>query len=139
MANRGNYENSELHKTIKEKKAIQSDRRFVAGELKTGFSILGIVFLLILCAVLIRRFNYKNDIPTFEGLLTYLTQTQVYNFPFVDFASFGGFANDWGILNVLRNFLANFANLINVVIFLVNGLMTIVQYVLILMRWLFVF
>lgn len=117
----------------KSRKIVQS--RF--DDLRRGFSILGIVFLLILCAVLIRRFNNSDDIPTFESLLHFLTEMPAPSIPFLSFSpsSFG----DWGAFNFLRDFFATFSQVINVLIFLVNGLIVLVNYVIVFMRWLFVF
>lgn len=137
MSNRNTYKDTDFHKSIEEKKLIRSDRRFVFGELKTGFSIVGIVFLLILVAVLIRRFNNSTDIPTFESLLTFLSEMPVPIIPFLSFSPtiFG----DWGAFNFLRDFFANFSQIINVLIFLINGVLVLVNYIIVLMRWLFVF
>lgn len=133
------YSSSQRHLDIQDKKARQSDRRFVAGNAKSAFSILGIVFLLIFGAVLIRRFSDNDTIPTFESLLSFLTTIKSFKIPFVDFATVGFFASDWGLLNVLRDFFAGFSNLFNVIIFLLNGIIILCQYTVIFLRWFFVF
>lgn len=104
---------------------------------RLGFSILGLIFVVLILAVLIRRFNNSDDIPTFTSLLEFLSNIKTFEIPFLSFSpvSFG----DWGIFNFLRDFIASISQIVNVGVFICNGLVVLIQYIIVFCQWLFVF
>lgn len=98
--------------------------------------ILSLVFLILLAVMIFRKFTGNNNIPTFTSFLEMLTNIETPTIPFVNysFTSLG----DWGVFNWLRDFLNVFVDLFNVILFLVNGIISLFQYVTNFIMWLYV-
>lgn len=104
---------------------------------RLGFSILGLIFVVLILAVLIRRFNNSEDIPTFTSLLEFLSNIKSFEIPFTHFELFN--LPDWGIFNFLRDFIMVIGQIVNVGIFICNGIIALIQYIVVFCQWLFVF
>ena len=120
-------------KAVSERNLLRGQRR---QEARTGFSILGIVFMLILMAALLRKLSGGSSIPTFTSFLEMLTSVPDISIPFIN-AGIIQQLGDWGIFNFLRDFLNIFIDLLNIVVFLCNGFIQINLYVIYFVRWFF--
>lgn len=98
--------------------------------------ILSLVFLILLAVMIFRKFTGNNNTPTFTSFLDMLTNIETPTIPFVNysFTTLG----DWGVFNWLRDFLNVFVDLFNVILFLVNGIISLFQYVTNFILWLYV-
>lgn len=103
---------------------------------KTGFSLLSLVVCVLLVAMLIRKFTGNNTVPTFTSFLEFLTNIDTPTIPFLNVTPVS--LGDWGVFNFLRDFIIIFVDLGNVILFLVNGMWIIINYVFVFFRWLFV-
>lgn len=103
---------------------------------KMGFSLLSLVVCVLLVAVLIRKFTGNNTLPTFTSFLEFLTNIDTPTIPFLNVTPVS--LGDWGAFNFLRDFIIIFVDLGNVILFLINGIWIIINYVLVFFRWLFV-
>ncbi len=97
------------------------------------FSLVVCVFLV---AVLIRKFTGNNIIPTFTSFLEFLTNIETPTIPFLNVTPVS--LGDWGVFNFLRDFIIIFVDLGNVILFFINGIWIVINYVLVFFRWLFV-
>lgn len=99
--------------------------------------ILGIIIVLMLLATLIRKLNGSDVTPTFTSFLELFSNVPEVAIPFQDFSAvnFG----DWGVFNFLRDFISMLAEIVNVLIFLFNGIISVITYVVYFFRWLFMF
>lgn len=129
----------------KEYKQIRSVGRDVSEEVdsvrespRLGFSILGLIFVVLILAVLIRRFNNSDDIPTFTSLLEFLSNIKTVEIPFLKFNPVTDLG-DWGLFNFLRDFIASVSQIVNVGVFMCNGIIALIQYIVVFCQWLFVF
>lgn len=105
---------------------------------KAAFSYFGMIVLILLVAVLIRRFNGVNAYPTFTGFLEYFTNIDVPSIPFSK-DLIGVIKDDWGWFNFFRDFLNSFVSIFDVFIFFCNGLLSVCSYIGTFFKWLFVF
>lgn len=120
-------------KSISERNLFRSERR---RDFKTGLSILSLVFIIILAAGLLRKLSGGSSVPTFTGFLEMLTSVPDISIPFIN-AGIIQQLGDWGIFNFLRDFLNIFIDLLNIVVFLCNGIVQINLYVIYFLRWFF--
>lgn len=104
---------------------------------KQAGSILGLVFMILLLAVLIQRFNGSDNIPSFTSLLEFFTNINPPSIPFVSFEPIA--MGDWGIFNFLRDFIYTISQIVNVFVFFCNGLISFCTYVVTFFLWLFAF
>lgn len=116
-----------------EKSAIRSER---SQNFKTAGGILGIVLAILLLVAIIRTIQGGSNIPSFTGFLQMLTDVPTVTIPFIDYTPIT--LGDWGLFNFLRDFVATLAGITNFLIFLVNGCLNIVQYIVYFFRWIFV-
>ena len=107
----------------------------VVSRSSSGMSILGIVFFILLLGLLIRTLQGSYNVPTFTGLLKTLSEIQRPEIPFINIASIN--LGNWGLFNFLRDFFLILLDVVNVAIFLCNGILVLMQYVSIFFRWLF--
>lgn len=111
-----------------------------AGSEKNSSGVPRGIFSLVVCvllvAVLIRKFTGNNTVPTFTSFLEFLTNIDTPTIPFLDVTRVS--FPDWGVFNFLRDFFIFFVDLGNVILFLINGIWIVINYVLVLFRWLFV-
>ena len=103
---------------------------------KTGLSLLSLVVCVLLVAMLIRKFTGNNTVPTFTSFLEFLTNINTPTIPFLNVAPVS--LGDWGAFNFIRDSILIFVDLGNVILFLINGIWIIINYVLVFFRWLFV-
>ena len=110
-----------------------------ASDVGLAIKMLGIIFLIIVVSLLIQRFNGKSDsIPSFTSLFNFLSDFQApATIPYISLV--GNDLGDWGILNGIRDFFATIIGTLNITIFFINGLGSVVQYIVVFFRWLFVF
>mgnify|MGYP004601465091 CR=1 FL=1 len=110
-----------------------------ASDVGLAIKILGIIFLMIVVSLLIQRFNGKSDsIPSFTSLFNFLSEFQApATIPYISLV--GNNLGDWGILNGIRDFFSTIIGTLNITIFFINGLGSVVQYIVVFFRWLFVF
>lgn len=100
----------------------------------TGKSFVAILLAVLLLVLLIRVMN-GSSIPTFTSFLELLSSAPTVKVPFL--STVGTALGDWGVFNFLRDFIAFFNNIVNVLVFLFNGLANLVVYVVWFVRWLF--
>lgn len=108
-------------------------------------SILNYVFVFLILTLLIRVLSFVSsgadlsdfeNVPTFTGLLELLSTVEPpFQIPFLLFKSSS--LGDWGALNFIRNFIALFVKLVDVLVFIANGLAVLASYLSVLVQWLF--
>lgn len=110
-----------------------------ASDVGLAIKMLGIIFLIVVVSLLIQRFNGKSDsVPSFISLFNFLSEFQApATIPYISLV--GNDLGDWGILNGIRDFFATIIGTLNITIFFINGLGSVVQYIVVFFRWLFVF
>ena len=108
-----------------------------ATRAKTGLSLLSLVVCVLLVAMLIRKFTGNNTVPSFTSLLEFLSSVKAPTIPFLKGFSLSPL-DEWAIMDGLRVFLNSFVDLFNVVIFIFNGILSVITYVVIFFQWLFV-
>lgn len=99
-------------------------------------SILGIVFTLLVVALLFARFRENEQIPTFTSLLEWFSGFESPEIPFItlELANLG----DWTpAFNWLRDIVYYSIQIVNILVFLCNGLIIAVVYIVHFCRWLF--
>lgn len=111
------------------------DKKERKDKVRTGVSLVGIVFSFLVLSLLFLRFRGVDDMPTFGGLLNWFSGFSAPEIPFINATSV--VLGDWGIFNWLRDFISFFVGLLNVILFLVNGLLSLMFYVIHFMRWFF--
>lgn len=114
-------------------KDISPDNEFKS--IPTG-RILSLIFCILLIVMIFRKFTGNNNTPTFTSFLDMLTNVKTPSIPFVNFSF--TVLGDWGVFNFLRDFLNVFVDLFNVILFLVNGIISLFQYVTSFITWLYV-
>lgn len=97
--------------------------------------VLGVVFCIMLIIMII-RITQGNQPPTFTGLLEKLSTAPVPTIPFINSSSIT-IGNGGTLFGWLTDFLRLFVDMFNVIIFLINGFMSILTYVLWLLQWIF--
>lgn len=126
---KGIEESSVQHKTVIRSSGLADS---------TICKLLGIVLSLCIASMLIQRFQGGNGIPSFQSLFNFLSSwNPPAQLPFLSFNSFT--SQDWGILNFIKDLFVMLAQVLNVLVFFFNGLVTVVSYVVVLFQWLFVF
>lgn len=113
----------------KEKRALRSER---VGQ---AVSIFGIITAILLIVAVFRMLN-GSSIPTFESFLDMLINLETVDIGFINNSVI--VLEDWGFWNFIRNFLAFFIDIFNVIIFVFNGLINLVIYAYSILRWIFV-
>ena len=110
-----------------------------ASDVGLAVRLVGIIFLMVVVSMLIQRFNGKTDsVPSFTSLFTFLSDFEAPTvIPYISLV--GNDLGDWGILNGIRDFFATLIGTLNITIFFINGLGSVVQYIVVFFRWLFVF
>ena len=91
-------------------------------------SILGIVFILLIVALLFARFRGNEQAPTFTSLLEWFSGFKAPEIPFItlEIANLG----DWTIaFNWLRDIIYFGIQIINVLVFLCNGIIIAIGYI----------
>lgn len=120
-------ENRRYKKMISEQRAER-----VSGALG-GVKIL-ILFMVIMVLVSALQGNLK--LPTFRGLLEGLSNFDVIpSIPFVDFSMLS--LGDWGVFNFIRDVISFGLSTVNILVFVFNGLVSIVNFVIFFVRWIF--
>ena len=100
--------------------------------------LVGIIFLLCIVSMLIQRFQGGDGIPSFQSLFHFLSGwNPPLQIPFLSFNSFT--SQDWGILNFIKDLFVMLAQVLNVLVFFFNGVVTVISYVVVFFQWLFIF
>lgn len=100
-----------------------------------GLNIAGILLLLMLLVLLIRKFNGSSaSTPTFTSLLEWFSG---FSSPTIPFLTMSFDLGDWGIFNFIRDGLSWFVSIVDVLIFFVNGILSVVFYITRFFQWLF--
>ena len=121
---------------IKEKSPVFPHlRKETKEDIKIGASLFGMVFILLVLSLLLTRFRGSDGVPTFTGLLEWFSGFSAPEIPFINATSV--VLGDWGIFNWLRDFISFFVGLLNIILFLVNGLLSLMFYVIHFFSWLF--
>lgn len=102
----------------------------------TGFTRIFGIILCFMLIIMIIRITQGNQPPTFTGLLEKLSTAPVPTIPFINSSSIT-IGNGGALFGWLTDFLRLFVDMFNVSIFLINGLMSILTYVLWLLQWIF--
>lgn len=141
--NNSNKENKSIsfHSGNATKEDLRSkiyERRVSSEKVSSGVprGIFTIIICVLLIAMLIRKLTGNNAVPTFTSFLEFLSLVDVPTIPFINFSSVS--LGDWGFFNFLRDFFNIFVDLGNVVLFLINGMWSVINYIMVLFRWLFV-
>ena len=134
--------NSPSANIVEKKVPISSRWNKLRSSTQTGVGITSLVFTILFAILLVCnlvRFSLgAENYPTLATFLEYLTEAPEVQIPYVNFDEWGIFKDEWAILDFLRGLL-NFAlQSFNVVLFFINGLVSVVTYVVYLFRWLFV-
>lgn len=115
-------------------KSVNSKYR--AHKMQSTGNILSIVLGVILMACMIRVMSGTGNLPTFSSLLAVLTEVPTVQIPFLSTVITN--LGDWGIFNFLRDFFQTILSVLDVFIFLINGFINIMLYVVYFMRWIFI-
>lgn len=100
--------------------------------------LVGIILLLCIVSMLIQRFQGGDGIPSFQSLFNFLSGwNPPLQIPFLSFNSFT--SQDWGILNFIKDLFVMLAQVLNVLVFFFNGVVTVISYVVVFFQWLFIF
>lgn len=125
-------------KSLKDKSALKSAKRNLKKDFGSRSSqILGIILVIMLIAVAIRFAMGSESIPTFTGFLETLTSAPEINIPFLTQTT-GIIMADWGIFNFIRDFINTLMQIVDVLIFFFNGILSVLTYVVYFFRWLFI-
>ena len=100
-------------------------------------SILGIVFVLLIVALLFARFRNNEQTPTFTSLLEWFSGFEAPEIPFLTVESVATLGDWTPAFNWLRDIVYTIIQLLNVAIFLCNGLVIATVYIAHFCRWLF--
>lgn len=112
--------------------------RFTKKTFDKGLGVIGYVFVLLLIATLIRVMVGSQSLPTFTGFLETLSTAPAVEIPFISFDMTNFLGGEWAILDELRRVFAFLLSTFNVVIFFVNGIVSVITYITFLFRWLFI-
>ena len=122
----------ERHKERSDRKLFWKDNK---DDVKNGLSIAGILLLMMLLMLLIRKFTGSNaGVPTFTSLLEWFSGFSAPTIPFLG-TSFD--LGDWGMFNFIRDGLSWFVSIVDVLIFFVNGILSVIFYIPRFFQWLF--
>lgn len=109
-----------------------------ASGIGIAVKLFGIILLLCIVSMLIQRFQGGEGIPSFQSLFNFLSGwNPPLQIPFLTFNSFT--SQDWGILNFIKDLFVMLAQVLNVLVFFFNGLVTVISYVVVFFQWLFIF
>ena len=132
----------ELKETLKkgiEESSVQH-RTYIRSSGLSGSTtckLLGIVLVLCIVSMIIQRFQGGDGIPSFQSLFNFLSgwdpPAQI---PFLSFNSFT--SQDWGFFNFIKDLFVMLAQVLNVLVFFFNGVVTVVSYIVVLFHWLFI-
>lgn len=128
-----NWNNAnEINIAKKNRSRLRSDR--INGTINFGVRIIGLVFTLLLLFSIV-RLSVNGQVPSFTNLLNLFSTMKPVTVPFISAPSI--VLGEWVILDFIRQFLEFFVNIFNVIIFMFNGLLSIVQYCLVFLRYMF--
>lgn len=115
----------------------QNRKREKREKLTNTISILGIVLILLTVALLFSKFRNSESTPTFTSLLQWFSGFEAPEIPFITLQNALSLG-DWTIaFNWLRDIIYFLAQVINVVVFIANGLIIAVVYIVHFCQWLF--
>lgn len=104
-----------------------------------GFQVvLTIIFFVLLVTVLTRTLTGVGGVPTMASLLERLQSAPSVEIPYISMADIPLSGDDWGVLEFIRVTIVYFLQSLNISVFFVNGLISVVSYVIFIFTWLFV-
>lgn len=112
---------------------VESSKHVNAGSML--LKVLGIILSLLIIVSVVRTLNGNGVIPSFYSLLLKSTDIPVASIPFLNITSTT--LGDWGVFNFFREFLSVLLGSVDIIIFLLNGLITLSNYVIIVVSWVF--
>lgn len=112
---------------------VESSKPVNAGSMI--LKVLGIILSLLIIVSVARILNGNGVIPSFYSLLLKATEISSAPIPFLSITS--TMLGDWGVFNFLREFLSVLLGSVDIIIFLLNGLITLANYVIIVVSWVF--
>lgn len=125
----------------KQIKRIDASEKRRVNSLRVGFftRLLGFIIVFLLCVGMYRVAS-GNSIPTFTDLLNLLQSTPPFQIPLIASTISESLAGaDWGIANYFRTFLLGLAQSLDFIIWVVNCLIQVVQFLFHIIKWVFVF
>ena len=99
--------------------------------------ILGIIFTLLLVALLFARFRGSEQTPTFTSLLEWFSGFKAPEIPFIAMETAAGLGDWTAAFNWLRDIIYFGIQIINVLVFLCNGIIIAIGYIVHFCQWLF--
>lgn len=100
-------------------------------------SILGIVFTLLIVAILFAKFRGSEQIPTFTSLLEWFSGFNAPEIPFITMETAASLGDWTAAFNWLRDIVYFSIQIINVLVFLCNGIIIAIGYIVHFCQWLF--
>lgn len=126
------------------KQDVKNKARDTTYEKKTDIKrgmpigILSIVFILLIVALLFTRFRGSEQTPTFTSLLEWFSGFEAPEIPFLEVESVQSLG-DWTIaFNWLRDIVYFSIQIVNVLVFLCNGIIIAIGYIVHFCQWLFI-
>lgn len=118
------------------KQATRNRHKFYYNRgLKLG-AVFGLLIILCIASFILQQQSNPNATPlTFTALLKSLENVPSVSIPFINVGMIQ--LGDWGLFNFLRDFIKLLIQIPNVLIFLINGVMNLVSYVIYFMSLLF--
>lgn len=92
-----------------------------------------IIFIVLAVAGLGSLLSGTSNLPTFESFLTYLEDVPEIQIPFLSFYQLQ--VADWGFLNFIRWVLDAMLSLLNIAVFIGNGVLSVLTFVIYFMVW----
>ena len=106
------------------------------AELGIVTKVLGIVIVMLILALVIQKqVHPDNNAPTFTSFMYMLQDMPTVSIPFISIPN--SELGDWGLFNFLRDFFYLLIQVVNVGIFLINGVISICTFVVYFVGWLF--
>lgn len=99
--------------------------------------ILGIIFILLIVAMLFARFRGSEQMPIFTSLLEWFSGFQAPEIPFIAMETVESLGDWTPVFNWLRDIVYFSIQIINVLVFLCNGIIIAIGYIVHFCQWLF--
>ena len=99
--------------------------------------ILGIVFTLLIVAMLFAKFRGSEQIPTFTSLLEWFSGFSAPEIPFITMETAASLGDWTAAFNWLRDIVYFSIQIVNVLVFLCNGIIIAIGYIVHFCQWLF--
>lgn len=103
----------------------------------TYISILSIIFILLIVAMLFARFRGSEQMPTFTSLLEWFSGFSAPEIPFITMETAASLGDWTAAFNWLRDIVYFSIQIVNVLVFLCNGIIIAIGYIVHFCQWLF--